>query len=75
MVDEGAIHIGAVQAVLIGDPRVAAAVGQPRVPGAGEVVGEHERGVVGAADEDRLLTERDLGTGERPGGAGGEAMI
>src|SRR3712207_8112298 len=47
------------------DVPLAAAVGQPRVPGAGEVVGEHQGRVVGATDEDRLVTQGDLGARER----------
>ena len=59
------VEVGAVGGAEVLDEPLAAAVGQPRVPGAGVVVGEHEGGVVGPADQDRLLAEGDLGAGER----------
>src|SRR3954452_16023354 len=62
------IEVGAVGRAEVLDVPLAAAVGQPRMPGAGEVVGEDERGVVGPADQDRLVAERDLRSGEGAGG-------
>src|SRR4051812_22691277 len=62
------VEVCAVGRAEVLDVPLTGAVGQPRVPGAGEVVGEHERRVVGPADEDRLVAERDLRSGEGPGG-------
>src|SRR4051795_11586180 len=62
------VEVGAVGGAEVLDVPLAAAVGQSSVPRTGEVVGEHEGRVVGAADEDRLLTEGDLGAGKWGGG-------
>src|SRR5687768_3308174 len=61
------VEIGAIGRAEILDVPLAPAVGQPRMPGTGEVIGEHEGGVVGPPDEDRLLPERDPGTAQRAG--------
>ena len=62
------VEVGAVGGAEVLDVPLAAAVGQAGVARAGEVVGQDERRVVGAADEDRLVAQGDLGAGERAGG-------
>src|SRR4051812_17645220 len=54
------VEVGAVRRSEVLHVPLAAPVGQPGVPGAGEVVGEHQRRVVGPADQDRLLPQIDL---------------
>src|SRR5688572_9977796 len=61
------VEIGAVGRAEILDVPLAPAVGQPRMPRTGEVVGQHESGVVGPADEDRLVAQGDLGAAQRAG--------
>src|SRR3954466_7930503 len=58
------VEVGAVGGAEVLHVPLSTTVGEAGVPGAGEVVGEHERGVVGAADQDGLLPEGDLGSGE-----------
>src|SRR3954454_24736347 len=48
------IEVGAVGRAEVLHVPLSSAVGQPGVAGAGEVVGQDQRGVVGAADQDRL---------------------
>ena len=62
------VEVGAVGGAEVLHVPLATPVGEPRVAGAGEVVGQHEGGVVGAADQDRLVPEGDLGAGQRAGG-------
>src|SRR5919112_832782 len=62
------VEVGAVGGSEVLHVPLAAAVGEPRVAGTGEVVREDEGRVVGPADEDRLVAERDLRAGQRAGG-------
>src|SRR5688572_5337749 len=61
------VEIGAVGRAEILDVPLAPAVGQPRMPRTGEVIGQYESGGIGPADEDRLVPERDLGAAEGAG--------
>src|SRR3954463_5987573 len=61
------VEVGAVRGAEVLDIPLATAVGEAGVSGAGEVVGEDQRRVVRAADQDRLVTEVDLGTAEWAG--------
>src|SRR3954453_12487117 len=62
------VEVGAVGRSEVLHVPLAAAVGQARVAGAGEVVGQDEGRVVGPADEDGLVAEGDLRPGQRSGG-------
>src|SRR4029450_7482163 len=62
------VEVGAVGRAEILYVPLAAPVGEARVAGTGEVVGQDQGRVVGPPDEDRLITEGDLRTGQRAGG-------
>src|SRR5690606_36594439 len=66
--DPGTVEVGAVgRAEVLSEP-LAVPRYETGVPGGRVVVGDHVGGVLGPADRDRLLAERDLGAGELTGG-------
>src|SRR3954466_10228073 len=58
------VEVGAVGGAQILHVPLSPTVGQAGVAGAGEVVGQHQRGVIRSADQDRLVAQGDLGAGE-----------